>query len=199
MGNQLYKLNIHHNSTKTTIMMPPDNTVLQLKETIQSTTGVAPCQQVLFCKAKVLRLKNKDTLEETGIESGSIITVMKIANGATAIPCKKERRKSSIEGDKTCIELGNIEIQVLGLEKESLNLKYECLVLAEKGPIFPDDLKTEFEQFKNKIDSLKHRLESSLDTLDKLKISQENHDYKTRKKKLVDKIIYVLDQTEKIR
>ena len=186
MGNQLYKLDIHHNSTKTTIMMSPDNTVLQLKETIQSTTGIDPSQQVLFCREKLLRLKNKDTFEKTDIESGSIISVIKIAKCATTLSCKKERRKSSVEVDKTCIELGNIEIQVLGFETESLNLKYECLVLAEKGLIFPEDLKLEFKQVKNKIKSLKHQLESLLDTLDKLKISEDNLDYKTRKKKLVN-------------
>ena len=115
----MYKLDIHHNSTKTTIMMPPDNTVLQLKERIHSTTGIEPAQQVLFYRAKLLRLKNKDTLEKTDIESGSIITVIKIANCATTIPCKKYRRKSSFEVDRTCIELGNIEIQVLGFETET--------------------------------------------------------------------------------
>ena len=120
--------------------------------------------------------------------------MIKIANCATTLPCKKDRKKSSVEVDKTCIELGNIEIQVLGFEKEGLNLKYECLVLAEKGPIFPDDLQMEFDQVKKKIELLKHQLESSLDTLDKLKISQDNLDYKTRKKKLVNKIITVLDQ-----
>ena len=102
MGNQLYKLDIHHNSTNTTVMMPPDDTVHNLKERIHSTTGVEPAQQVLFCRAKLFRLENKDILEKTDIESGSITNVIKISNCATALSGKKDRkRKSSVEVDKT--------------------------------------------------------------------------------------------------
>eukprot|EP00092_Neocalanus_flemingeri_P036437 GFUD01039674.1.p1 GENE.GFUD01039674.1~~GFUD01039674.1.p1 ORF type:complete len:190 (+),score=60.23 GFUD01039674.1:263-832(+) len=173
MGNQLYKLHILHNSTLITMTIPPDHTVLQLREAIQSNTGVDPCQQVLFCGSQILRMKNKDSLEKTEVVNGSTM-------------------------DRTCVELGNIEIQVLGFEKMSSESRQKLLVLEKKGPIFPIDRQVEYENVKSEIGTLKQHLVELIEGLDKMKISEDDLNNKTRKKEIAYKIRTVLDQIEKI-
>jgi len=192
MGNQLYKLNILHDSKLTTMTIPPDHTILQLKEAIQSNTGVKPNQQVLFCGSQMLRVKRTDTLEKTEIVSGSTITVIKVGKSKPSL--NKVVRKSSNLVNKTCIELGNLEIQVLGFQKMGLQLKHKFLVLEEKGPIFPGERKLEYENVKTEICTMKELVVKLLGDLAKIKISEDNVDYRTRRKKIATKIDAVLEQ-----
>eukprot|EP00092_Neocalanus_flemingeri_P027923 GFUD01030316.1.p1 GENE.GFUD01030316.1~~GFUD01030316.1.p1 ORF type:complete len:160 (-),score=42.63 GFUD01030316.1:21-500(-) len=143
-------------------------------------------------------MKNKDSLEKTEIVNGSTITVLKVGNGSSKLPFHKKRRTSSIVVDRTCVELGNIEIQVLGFEKISSESRQKLLVLEEKGPIFPVDRQVEYENVKSEIGTLKQHLVELIEGLDKMKISEDDLNNKTRKKELAYKIRAVLDQIEKI-
>jgi len=161
-------------------------------------TGIDPCQQVLLSGSSLLRVKNEDTLMESEIVNGSIITVLYVGNGAIKPSMKRVKRTSSVKLDKMCFELGNVEMQALGLERTFLSMKHDLLVLEEKGPIFPSDRKVEYRNLKTNLNLLKEELKKLVQVIDKMKIAEEAVYNKSKKKKLINLTCSVFDEIEKL-
>jgi len=123
-GNKVYKIHIKHEAKKTTVTIPPDYSILQMKEQIQSQFNVKPDEQILLCNGKLLDVSDNVTLKQAKISNGSKISCKKV-NNTKANVSSPEISEEVIKVDETLKKLESIE-------KNANTLEADVVVLDKK-------------------------------------------------------------------
>jgi len=195
MGNKVYKLHIKHDAKKSSINLPPDHSIYQLKESIYSEFKVKPDQQILFCNGKLLDVSDYMTLKQAKIPNGSKINCTKLSYNVT-----KPMSIEDVEVDQTLQKLeqvakkaNDLELSVLNLDKERRKLSNEEVPLFHEGDR-AGDLK------KLKVDCKKNgeQLMQLLESLDQMVFSEGQAEHRAMRKQVATLLNTALDKNDKI-
>lgn len=196
MGNKVYKLHVRHEAVKASISLPPDYSVLQLKEKIYAETKVPPEDQLLYCNGKMLDVSDLVTLKQAKIPNGSKINCIKVSKTVT-----KPLTVEDVEVDESLVKLEHIENKsnelekcVLAVDKERRNLKNEEL------PLFHTSLDkvTGYKKLKLECGKNGEQLMQLLESLDQLQFSESQGEHRAKRKLMATLLNSVLDKNDKI-
>jgi len=196
MGNKVYKLHVRHETVKSSISLPPDYSVLQLKEKIFEETKVPPDDQILYCNGKLLDVSDLVTLKQAKIPNGSKLNCIK-ANRTVTKPLSVE----DVEVDETLVKLEHIENKSNELEKCVLAVDKERRKLNEEEiPLFHSSLDkvSGFKKLKLECGKNGEQLMQLLESLDQLQFSESQGEHRVRRKKMATLLNSILDKNDKI-
>jgi len=195
MGNKVYKLHIKHDAKKSSINLPPDHSIYQLKESIYSEFKVKPDQQILFCNGKLLDVSDYMTLKQAKIPNGSKINCTKLSYNVT-----KPMSIEDVEVDQTLQKLeqvakkaNDLELSVLNLDKERRKLSNEEVPLFHEG-----DRAGDFKKLKVDCKKNGEQLMQLLESLDQMVFSEGQAEHRAMRKQVATLLNTALDKNDKI-
>jgi len=198
MGNKVYKLHIKHDAKKSTINIPPDHSIQQLKECIQNQFNVKPEKQILFCNGKLMNVSDHKTIKQAKIPNGSKIICTKVSSSVTNLSISDDS-EMVIEVDETLKKLENIEKKANALEISVLNLdKERRRILNEEVPLFHGDQTDDLKKLKLECGKNGEQLMQLLETLDQITVTEDQTEHRAKRKQVATKLNSVLDRNDKI-
>jgi len=187
MGNKMYKLNIKYGSSKRTMEVAPDMSLIELKSKIRSEFKIKPDEILLLYSNYIFLISCEDnkTLKQAKICNGSKILVSlapsakpsKLAPGADKLIADIEDESSRLEASlvEMDLELSNQRFEDVKKSMTTVgNLGEKLMKLLEKldQVHLPEDEKdlrkrrkceaTKLNRYLDRIDELKGRLKKSL-------------------------------------
>jgi len=188
MGNKMYKLNIKYGSSKRTMEVAPDMSLIELKSKIRSEFKIKPDEILLLYSNYIFLISCEDnkTLKQAKICNGSKILVSlapsakpsKLAPGADKLIADIEDESSRLEASLVEMDLELSHPRVEEDVKKSMttvgNLGEKLMKVLEKldQVHLPEDEKdlrkrrkceaTKLNRYLDRIDELKGRLKKSL-------------------------------------
>jgi len=202
MGNKVYKLHIKHDAKKTSINIPPDHSIHQLKENIHSEFKVKPEHQILFCNGKLMDVSDFSTIKQAKIPNGSKIICTKLSTKSPPPSSPSPSSKGSqmsLEIDETLKKLdqmeqkaNDLELNVKNIDKERRKLKNEDV------PLFHGDRAGDYKKLKVECGKTGEELMQLLESLDQLVCTEGQTDQRTRRKQVATKLNTVLDSNDKV-
>jgi hypothetical protein len=198
MSTKVYKLDIKHDTKKSTIHIPMEHSIYQLKEIIQSQFNVKPEEQTLFCNGKLVGDSDYMTLKQAKITNGSKITCNKIAS-SVGNPSTQAKSVIVIEVDETLKKLENIVKNASVVIKSVHNLEKERRRLQnDEYPPTQGGSTADFKRLKFECGKNGEQLIRLLETLDQMTFSEGQTEHRAKRKQVATKLNYVLDQNDKI-
>lgn len=198
MGNKVYKLHIKHDAKKTTINIPPDHSIHQLKECIRSEFYVKPEKQILFCNGKLLDVSDNSTLKQAKIPNGSKIICTKLSASAANLSIYEDS-EMEVKVDETLQKLvemeknaNDLEISVQRLDKERRRVQNEEI------PLFHADQTANLKKLKIDCGKNGEQLMQILETLDQMEFSEGQTEHRAKRKQVATKLNSVLDRNDKV-
>jgi len=199
MANKMYKLYIKYESKKAFIDVAPEESVFQLKKLIQSEFNIEPEDLDLICNGKLLEVSDFVTLKHARIPNGSKLLVFR--RDATSSPSnvsKSGHSKHKAEND-IIEKLENIEKKANELEKSVANTRKERRQMeTEDVPLFHGNQSGEIKQLKVRCMKNGELLMQLLESLDQITFSENQAEYKSKRKEVATKLNSVLDKNDKI-
>jgi len=199
MGNKVYKLHIKHDAKKTSISIPPDHSIYQLKENIHSEFKVKPEHQILFCNGKLMDVSSDFiTIKQAKIPNGSKIICTKLS---TKSPPTSPYSGSGIspEIDETLQKLDDMEQKANDLELNVQNIDKERRKLTnEDVPLFHSDRAGDYKKLKVKCGKNGEELMQLLESLDQVVCTEGQTEQRTRRKQVATRLNTVLDRNDKV-
>jgi len=196
MGNKVYKLHVRHDALKTSISVPPDYSILQLKEKIYAETKVPPGDQILHCNGKLLDVSDLVTLKQAKIPNGSKINCSRVNR-----PVNKPLSVEDVEVDELLQKLEHIEKRSNDLEKcVSAVDKERKRLTNEELPLFhtESDKVTGFKKLKLECGKNGEQLMQLLEGLDQLVFTETQAEHRAKRKQVATMLNSVLDKNDKI-
>eukprot|EP00090_Calanus_glacialis_P001422 TRINITY_DN11013_c0_g1_i5.p1 TRINITY_DN11013_c0_g1~~TRINITY_DN11013_c0_g1_i5.p1 ORF type:complete len:215 (-),score=61.56 TRINITY_DN11013_c0_g1_i5:46-690(-) len=194
MGNKVYKLHIKHDAKKTSINIPPDHSIYQLKENIHSEFKVKPDHQILFCNGKLMDVSDYITIKQAKIPNGSKIICTKLSSKSPPPP------QISLEIDETLKRLDHMEQKATNLELNVQNIDKERRKLNnEEVPLFHGgDRAGDYKKLKVECGKTGEQLMQLLESLDQMECTEGQIEQRRRRKQVATKLNTVLDRNDKI-
>jgi len=197
MGNKVYKLHVRHETVKASISLPPDFSVLQLKEKVYAETKVPPEDQLLYCNGKLLDVSDLVTLKQAKIPNGSKINCIRRVSKTVTKPLTVE----DVEVDEALVKLEHIENKSKELEKCVSAVDKERRKLKdEEIPLFHSSLDkvTGYKKLKLECGKNGEQLMQLLESLDQLQFSESQGEHRAKRKLMATLLNSVLDRNDKI-
>ena len=200
MGNKVYKLHIKHDAKKSSINLPPDHSIYQLKESIYSEFKVKPDQQILFCNGKLLDVSDYMTLKQAKIPNGSKINCIIKSKINLSYNVTQPMSVEDVEVDQTLQKLeqvvkkaNDLELSVINLDKERRKLSNEEVPLFHEGDRAGDFKKLKIDCKKNG-----EQLMQLLESVDQMVFSEGQAEHRAKRKQVATLLNTVLDKNDKI-
>jgi len=191
MGNKVYKLHIKHDAKKASINIPPDHSILQLKEAICSEFKVAPEQQNLICNGKPMEVSDLQTLKQAKIPNGSRIICFR------QNPIVQQPEK--VDLDETMSKLTSIEVKANDLEQNLKLVDKERKKLeSEDAPLFHGDKTADYKKLKLECGKNGEQLMRLLESLDMIILEEGQTVHRTKRKEVATKLNTILDKNDKM-
>ena len=168
---------------KSSISLPPDYSVLQLKEKICEETNVPPDEQILYCNGMMLGVSDLVTLKQARIPNGSKIKCIKVNRTVT----NKQLSVEDVEMDESLVKLENIENKTNELEK--------CVLAVDKER---RELNEEFKKLRLECGKNGEQLMNLLESLDQLHFRESQGEQRFKRKNLATLLNSILDKNDKI-
>ena len=200
MGNKVYKLHIKHDAKKTSINIPPDHSIYQLKGNIHSEFGLKPDHQILFCNGKLMDVSDYMTIKQAKIPNGSKIICTKLSTTSAARPSSSGGSQMSLEIDETLKKLDHMEQKANDLELSVRNIdKRRRKLNNEEVPLFHGgDRAGDYKKLKVECGKTGEQLMQLLESLDQMEFTEGQTEQRARRKKVATKLNTVLDKNDKI-
>jgi len=200
MGNKVYKLHIKHDAKKSSINIPPDHSIYQLKENIHSEFKVKPEHQILFCNGKLMDFSDYMTIKQAKIPNGSKIICTKLSKNSPPTPSPSSKgSQMSLEVDETLAKLDHMEQKANDLELKVQNIDKERRKLSnEDVPLFHGDRAGDYKKLKVECGKTGEELMQLLESLDQVVCTEGQADQRVRRKQVATKLNMVLDKNDKV-
>lgn len=200
MGNKVYKLHVKHDAKKTSINLPPDYSIHQLKEKICEELKVPMEEQVLHCNGKLLDVSDFMTLKQAKIPNGSKLICTKVNRGDRS--AYKPMSVEDVEVDEALVKLETIEKKTNDLEKCVINVDKQRRKVynEEEVPLFHANLDKAADYKKLKLECGKNgeQLMQLLESLDQFMFSESQAEHRAKRKQVATLLNAVLDKNDKI-